>query len=198
MKYRVSSSYVLVLPSIASVSQKENTVSVTGAEFYSSPKNAFKAYLRPAGAENADRDVEARNTPAETVTSFTIDLAKVDAKKAGPGCYSVVAAVGTRLSLPSKDLVRLNATPKIKGAKLVDGNKSIEISGDELVSTKECGGAEPQFEVLDKDGKVLGKVALSSAKSSGGKLTIAVPTGISDAKPSAVQLAGTKDPTQLQ
>jgi hypothetical protein len=197
MKYHVkSAAYTLAAPTISSVTQKDNTVSVAGTNFDSTAKNPFKAFVRPAAAKDEQSDVPVKTTPAESSTSFTLDTSTFDSKKVPPGCYLVVATVGTLTSAPSKDKLKIDAAPKITAARLVNSGKSIEVTGEQLISTKDCGGSEPEFEVLDKQGNVLGNpIPLSAAKDDAGKKTFV----LGDKKAASVQIKGTTGaPVKLQ
>jgi hypothetical protein len=191
MKYHVSSAYTLEAPTITSVTQKDKTVSVAGTGFYSTPKNAFKAMVRPIAAKDDKSDVPVKTTAAESSTAFTLDTSKFDSTKVAPGCYFVVAMVGTLPSEASKDKLKIDAAPKITAATLLSGGKSVQVTGEQLVDTKDCGGTELEFELLDKNGKVLGTVPSSAAKGDAGKLTFDFPGGVSDKNAASVRIKGT-------
>ena len=201
MKYHVSSTYTLAAPTISSVTQKDNTVTVAGANFYSAPKNPFKALVRPASAKDDKGDVAVKTTPAETSSSFALDTATFD-KKVTPGCYLAIVTVGTMTSGPSKDKLRVNAAPKIASAKWTTTAKTaIEATGEQFVSTKDCGGTEPEFELLLADKTtVAGKsTPLSSAQGDAAKRTFNLPGDIGDKKAAFLRIKGsTDDPVAIQ
>jgi hypothetical protein len=204
MKYHVSSTYTLGAPKISSVTQKDNTATVTGTNFYSSPNNLFKALVRPALATDDKSDVAVKTTAAETSTSFTLDTSAFD-KKVTPGCYLTIVTVGTMTSGPSndkKDKLRVNAAPKITSAKWTTTAKTaIEATGEQFIGTKDCGGTEPEFELLLDDQKtVAGKsTPLTSAKGDAGKMTFPLPSDIGDKKAAYVRIKGSTDaPVKIQ
>ena len=191
----------LAAPTISSVTQKDNTVTVAGGNFYSAPKNPFKAQVRPASATDDKSDVAVKTTAAETSTSFALDTATFD-KKVTPGCYLAIVTVGTMTSGPSKDKLRVNAAPKIASAKWTTTAKTaIEATGEQFVSTKGCGGTEPEFELLLADKTtVAGKsTPLSSAKGDAAKMTFDLPSDIGDKKAAFVRIKGSTDaPVNIQ
>ena len=181
---------------ILSVAQKDSTATVSGTNFYSTPKNPFSASVRPSTSTDDKSDVVVRTTPAETATSFALDASKFDAKKVAPGCYLVVVNVGT-MSDVSKDKLQVAATPKITAARK-NGDNSIEVTGEQLISTKDCGGTEPTFEILDDKAAVIATIAFADAKGNATKVTLA-PKGIGDKKVTSVHIKDSKDaPTTIQ
>ncbi len=200
MKYHVKSEYTLPgAPTITSVTQKDSAVTVTGTNFFSNSKNLFSTSVRPAASKDDKTDVAVKSS-AESSTSFTLDTTKFDSAKVGAGCYLVVVKVGTGPSVVSTDKVRVNATPKITGAKKVNSDKAIEVTGTQFVSTKDCGGSEPEFEVLDDKVKVIGSaIPLSKATGNATKITFDLPTVTGTApKPAAVRIKGSTDtPTKI-
>ncbi len=152
-KYAVNSTYTLQAPTITEVQQAApaTVATVTGTNFYSNSKNKFSAKIRPEAAKDDKSDIVVGTTAPSSATSFTLDTSKFD-KTVVPGCYVALAEVGALLSAPSTDKLMVAATPKITKAETANGGKSLKITGEQLVSTKDCGGSDPAFELIKTDG----------------------------------------------
>src|ERR1019366_2544540 len=82
--------------------------------------------------------------------SLSLDTGKFASAKVVPGCYLVVAAVGTLTPAVSKEKVLIPAKPKIASAKKTADGKSVQVEGKEFISTKDCGGSDLSFDLVDE------------------------------------------------
>jgi hypothetical protein len=195
MKYRISSGYTLPGPMIETVTNDATGgATVMGSGFYSNPKNPFGLFLRMPGATESRDDLKIGSDAPADANKITLDSTTL--AKANPGCYQLVVDVGTRSVVSKSDqLVRVD--PSITSAKHSDGT-TVQITGTKFVSTSSCGGAEPTFEFLDANDKVLGSAkTLANATANVGSTTLTFDLTTDAATAVKVRLKGKKDATSI-
>jgi hypothetical protein len=172
--------YSLPAPSVSKVAVDGSTVTVTGANFYDTPKAPLAVTAHSLAPKDAkDQSVA---TPARTLTQI-----QFDAKAFPSACYQVQVKVGSAQAAstdkPPKDEFPWFLKPAIVSATL-DGS-SLKVALDQLFNLPDCGapGAALTFQVLsDGTGAKPQAVANPQFLADGKTATLTMPAFAGDAK----------------
>jgi hypothetical protein len=139
----VPASVLLTAPEIDTAVVADDTLTITGKRFFTSPENPLKVTLA-AGSVAGVADVPVPLGPnARTPTSITADLKKVALT---PACWTPQVSVGTMLAAARQAFAKA-PTPTIAEAKK-NGNR-IVVTGQQFFDLKAC-GVPLKFEIAEQ------------------------------------------------